>query len=185
MKKSSKRPCEPLTRDELERAALAYLDRFDSSVTNLRRVLLGHVARAAEQRGGDAAKGGEVWVDELIARYQASGLLNDTRFAATLATGLRRRGSSKQAIVHKLRARGVEEAQANEALLGVDADTGVDAELEAARAFARRRRLGVFRPEQDRRASYRRDLGALARAGFGVDVARRVLGSTENDDEEG
>jgi regulatory protein len=46
---------------------------------------------------------------------------------------------------------------------------------ETARAYAKRRRLGIHR-RPDTRALHRdRDLGALARAGFSYDLARRVV----------
>jgi regulatory protein len=55
------------------------------------------------------------------------------------------------------------------ALEGEDGD-----EAAAARALARRRRLGPYRPGE--RAPYRdKDLAALARAGFRYDVARAVV----------
>jgi regulatory protein len=173
----------PLTREELDAAALRYLDRFDSSAKNLRRVLLGYVTRAERERGPDAAPEGRGWVEELLVRYQSSGVLDDARFAGTMASGLRRKGSSRRAIVHKLRARGVGEEVATSALSNVDAEAPGDAELDAARAFVRRRRIGGFRPEAERAENRRRDLGALARAGFGMDVARRALGSADDEDE--
>ncbi|MBK8999290.1 MAG: RecX family transcriptional regulator [Myxococcales bacterium] len=168
----------PLTREELDAAALRYLDRFDSSAKNLRRVLLGYVKRVSAERGPDAAARGGEWVDELLARYQQSGLVDDARFAGAIASGLRRRGSSGRAIVQKLRARGVRDDVASEALAGVDSEGSHAAELAAAQAFVRRRRIGAFRPEAERAASFRKDLGALARAGFSMDIARRALGST-------
>ncbi len=171
----------PLSREELEAAALRYLDRFDSSRANLARVLMGYVRKAAKTRD---ASGGAALVDELVARYVASGLVHDGRFAGTLAAGLRRRGASRQAIVRKLRARGVSDEVAREALGSVDADAGDDPELAAARAFAKRRRLGAHRPEAERAPNRRRDLGALARAGFSLDVARRALGEGDDDDAE-
>ncbi len=174
----------PLTRDELDAAALKYLDRFDTSAKNLRRVLLGYVKRVSEERGAEAASEGRAWVDELLTRYQASGLVDDARFAGAMASGLRRRGSSSRAIVQKLRLRGVRDDVATEALAGVDSEGGRDAELAAAQAFVRRRRIGGFRPEAERATHHRKDLGALARAGFSMDVARRALGSAGNDEED-
>ena len=40
-----------------------------------------------------------------------------------------------------------------------------------------RRRLGPFRAAPERQERRERDLAALARAGFGYDVARRVIGA--------
>jgi len=173
----------PLSREEIEAAALRYLNRFDTSSANLKRVLLGYVKRVAEERGADAAAEGESLVEQVLSRYRESGLVNDERFAGGVAAGLRRKGSSSRAIVDKLRSRGIPDEIAKSALDEVDTESDGDPELDAARALARRRRLGAHRPEADRAKNRRRDLGALARAGFGLDVARRALGESGDDDE--
>lgn len=175
----------PVTPEELDGKALRYLDRFDSSAKNLRRVLVTYVKRAAAERGADAVADTTTEIEALLARYQSSGLLDDARFAGTMAAGLRRRGASRRAIVQKLRTRGVDGDVASQALGEIDAEGNVDAELEAARAFVRRRRIGPHRPEAERAANRRKDLGALARAGFGMDVARVALGSTGTDEDDG
>jgi regulatory protein len=172
----------PLTREELEKKALQYLNRFDTSRANLRRVLLGYVKRAAETRGDEAAATGPALVEALLSRYEESGLVDDARFAGGMALGMRRRGSSRRAIVQKLASRGISREVADAAVAELDADAAGNAELEAARAFVKRRRLGPFRPEGEREARRQKDLGAMARAGFSLDVARRALGSTGDDD---
>lgn len=58
------------------------------------------------------------------------------------------------------------------ALETVDEPTG---ELAAACALVRRRRLGPYRPAGTRAAHRQKDLAALARAGFSLDMARKVL----------
>lgn len=174
-RRSKKKAVALPTRDNLDRAALRYLERFDSSAANLRRVLRGHVTRAARAHAGLDVAAAERLVEELVDRYQASGLIDDARYAESLARGLRARGASRQGIRHKLRARGVS-AEAIDAALAAAGRDSDDAELDAARAFVRRRRLGPHRPEQQRAERYRRDLAALARAGFSFDVARRALG---------
>jgi regulatory protein len=45
--------------------------------------------------------------------------------------------------------------------------------------LARRRRLGPYRPEADREARREKDLAALARAGFGYDIARTVIEASD------
>jgi regulatory protein len=173
----------PVTAEELDGKALRYLDRFDSSAKNLRRVLATYVRRAAAERGAAAVTDSTAQIEALLTRYQASGLLDDARFAGALAAGLRRRGASSRAVVQKLRFRGVDTEIATQALKGLDAEAGVDAELQAARAFVRRRRIGPHRPEAERAQKRHKDLGALARAGFSMDVARRALGGTGNEDD--
>ena len=54
-------------------------------------------------------------------------------------------------------------------------DEAGGSELAAACALVRRRRLGPYRAEGARAEWRQKDLATLARAGFGLDLARRVL----------
>ena len=47
--------------------------------------------------------------------------------------------------------------------------------------MARRRRLGPFRLEKDRKDKRLRDLAAMARAGFAFDVAKKVIDAASPD----
>lgn len=179
------KPARLVTPDYLDRAALHYLERYASSSANLRRVLLSKVRRSAQQHGTDPAEGNR-WVDSLIERYQRSGLLNDALYAEAKATGLQRRGGSTRRIRQTLMAKGVDEAHVEAALgelEGMDVGT---ADLTAALAYARRRRLGPFRTDrggtgEERKARRDKDVAALARAGFDLDTARRVIDADDAD----
>ncbi|HEY3237408.1 MAG TPA: RecX family transcriptional regulator [Polyangiaceae bacterium] len=153
----------------LERLALGYLDRFDSSVENLRRVLVRHVNRARER--GEAADGAEQAIESLLSRYQENGLLDDARCAANWTTNLRARGNSAALIAQKLQRKGFSPEVIQAALLG-----GEHSELDAARALVRRRRLGCYRPAEERARHREKDLTVLARAGFELDTATAALG---------
>jgi len=163
----------------LDRAALHYLERFASSSANLRRLLMRRVLASAQEHGTDPEEGRE-WIEALIERYQRQGLLNDALYAEMKASGLQRRGGSTRTIRQKLMAKGLDGTQVDEALAGLEgAETG-EADLAAAIAYARRRRLGGFRPDRDgtgddRRARRDKDIAAMARAGFDLDTARRVI----------
>lgn len=189
-RRKKKDPAQAITPGALEAAALSYLNRFDTSEKNLRHVLLRAVSRAerALERGDEsidarAIAAAREHVDALLVRYRASGLIDDARYAGTMAQSLRRRGTSARAIQHKLRARGVGGDDISAALSESDRDSD-DAELEAARALVRRRRLGPHRPEAERAARREKDLGALARAGFSMAVACRALETSAVDDVE-
>jgi regulatory protein len=162
----------PLEPTDLEALALSYLNRFDCSVQKLRT----HLRQVVRRRGGDQALL-ESHLEVLLARYQASGLLNDERFAGNLAERLQGRGGSRRAVVQKLRQRGIPGSVAEASVAASPA-----AELEAARAFVRRRRLGPFRPEAERLEHRRKDLAALARTGFDHETAVRALGYGRDDD---
>lgn len=160
------------TKKHLENAALHYLERFASSAAHLRRVLMRRVERSARVHGTDRAEGAAL-VADIVARFERSGLLDDRVYAEGRAAALFRRGTAPRAIRATLRAKGVA-GEAIEAALGA-LGAGADAELAAATALARRRRLGPYRPAEARAGRRDRDLAALARAGFGYDVARRVI----------
>lgn len=157
----------------LEQAALRYLNRYDASVEQLRRVLFRYVARSAQ---GDERARAEQDVRALLERYQASRLLDDARYAEALARGLRARGSSARGIVQKLRARGVAPELAAEALerLTTKRGEGEDPELVAARAYARKRRLST-RYDLSQPSERQKALAALARKGFSFSIAQQAL----------
>lgn len=160
----------------LENAALHYLERFATSSANLKRVLMRKVARSAHAHGSDPAEG-EQLVEQLIARYLQAGLLDDATYAAQKASSLRRRGTSRYGIRGKLAIKGVDGDLIDATLERLDEETGAG-DLIAACALVRRRRLGPYRPEEARAVHRQKDLATLARAGFGLDVARRVLAAT-------
>jgi regulatory protein len=166
------RPKGPLEPAALEALALRYLNRFDCSVQKLRT----HLREAIRRRGGDREVLESV-LEKLLERYQASGMLNDERFAGNLAERLTSRGGSRRAIVQKLRQRGISSGVADATVSRSPA-----VELAAARAFVRRRRLGPYRPEAERQEKRQRDLAALARQGFDHETAIRALGHGSDDD---
>lgn len=173
------KPPKRITTAYLENVALFYLERFASSAENLRRVLLRRVERSARFHGDDAAAGAAL-VDELITRYRRCGLLDDQRFAESRSRSLHRRGASLRAIRQTLAARGLAPETIEQALDGLR-DDHADPDLAAAQAYARRRRIGPYRPSETREAQRDRDMAALGRAGFSWDIARRVVDGDGDD----
>lgn len=163
----------PVTQESLDKAALAYLERYASSGANLRGVLMRSVERAARAGIGDRAAGA-LLVDSVVERYRARGLLDDRLYAEGRVRTLHRQGRSRARIAAALAAKGVAREEIDRTLAAFAAETP-EADLAAALAFARRRRLGPYRAV-DRRASLRqKDLAALSRAGFSFEVARRIV----------
>ncbi|MCR9071716.1 MAG: RecX family transcriptional regulator [Alphaproteobacteria bacterium] len=170
----------PLSKAYLERAALHYLERYASSIEGLRRVLMRRVDKAAREDRGDPTEA-TPWVEEIVARFAAAGLVDDRSFAEGRAASLRRRGESARRIALKLREKGVDGDLIGAVLQEQDGPDGEAAELAAACRFARRRRLGPLRDPAERADRRDRDMAALARAGFSLDVARRVLDLEDSD----
>ena len=153
--------------DLLEAWALHYLGRYSSSAENLRRVL----TRRVRRRSPEAVPTAAPLIEALVARYRASGLLDDAAYASARVGSLHRRGESIRAMRARLAAKGVPAPDVADAMAGLRT-TVPDPDLAAACVFARRRRLGPFRRAA---ADHARELGAFARAGFSRRVAEAVL----------
>lgn len=171
-----KRPA-PATPEALNKAALAYLNRYATSRANLRRVLLGRVERAARAHGSDREAGAEA-VEQILNRLAEAGLLDDGAYAAGQARRYLRAGASAHYIRAKLAAKGLGSALIEQAITALR-DELPEPELSAALTFARRKRLGPYRPEPERAARRERDLAALDRRGFDLEVARKIIDAAE------
>ncbi len=173
------------TEARLREAALAHLARFAATEAGLRRVLQRRVdrwARRAEAESLDAAAAGPARaLAATVARHMAAtGVVDDAAFAEARARRLARGGRSRRAIAAHLAAKGVGREAAAAALPEAAASGRREVELDAALVHCRRRRTGPFAsaaaagepmpPEARQKA-----LAALARAGFGRDVAEAAL----------
>lgn len=167
--------------DSLERTALFYLERYASSGENLRRVLHRRVMRAERQGPVDREAAARA-IDAVIAKLQRAAILDDARYAAGRAATLFRQGKSLGRIAATLASAGVAREVTEAALDALEADHP-EADLAAASAYARRRRLGPWRPAAAREAHRRKDMAALARRGFSLAIARAVIGGEDEAEE--
>jgi len=173
-------PPGPVDRAALSKVALGYLNRRDASQSKLQAHLERWVARSYSSEQVLAAR---PLIQELLERYQASGLVDDARLAENAVKSLRARGKSARAISYKLSTQGLG-AVSIDAALSADRRENGESELSAAKALVRKRKLGVFRPEAERAEKQRKDMAVLARAGFDFDTCRRALGSGDGADDE-
>ncbi len=188
----------PLTAERIRNIAEHYVGQRESSAQMLKAVLERRLARrlrgldpeaAAEERAAALPL-----IEAEVARLEAAGIIQDARFAGMKARAALASGRGARRILRDLGQKGVEEDTARQALLGAAREVVGDhdalgeasevlreAEREAAESFARKKRLGPYRrdplpePWAERSKVWRREAGAMARAGFGVDVIRRVL----------
>lgn len=168
----------PVSQHYLENAATYYLGRYASSAENLARVLErkvrrrneGHTAPSAEQEG---------WIEATVAKCVRLGLVNDTEYALTRTFSLHRSGKSERVIRGTLKQKGVGEDDINAALDALREEKGDSLELEAAIAYARRRRFGPYRTSKPDEDKMRRELASFARAGFGYQLARKIIEASD------
>ncbi len=172
-----KRPARPITARYLQNAATFYVERYPSTAEGLRRVLSRRV-RKAELAEAPIMDNVKQAIDAIVAKFVDAGVIDDKAFAQTKARALHRRGTSSKLTRQKLRLAGIDGDTLDQAMAGLDEELDTDPrqrEWKAAVALARRRRLGPYRPEKDRKDARTRDLAAMARAGFDYDLARKVI----------
>lgn len=145
-----------ITPAALEKSALFRLERAALSEKQLRDGLRRKCARQGRVVDDDV----RAWIDDIVAKMKRLGFIDDARTAEARARSLTAAGASKRGALLKLKQKGIDAALAAAAL-------GDHDELEAARAYVRRRRLD----EKDRQKA----LAALARRGFSFDVAKKAL----------
>jgi regulatory protein len=188
----------PLTPERIRNIAEHYVGQRESSAAMLREVLERRLRRHLRSLDPEAGAEEEARVRPLIEaevrRLEEAGLVQDARYAEMKARAGFASGRGMRRILRDLGQKGVEGETAKGAILDaarefVDApDEAEDpgevlraAEMEAAETFARKKRFGPYRSEPlpedsgGRAKIWRREAGAMARAGFGVDTIRRVL----------
>ncbi len=156
----------------LENASQHYLKRYAATVSQLKRVLLRRVDRSLRVHGGDRAEA-LGWIDALVEKLLRGGLINDAAYAGTKAHALRASGRSTRVIAQKLRMKGVSQELVQKTVAEATAELS---EEDAARIWARKKRLGPFRRDPSTREENRqRDLASLARAGFAFGIAKKII----------
>ena len=153
----------------LKARAIALLSRRDYARTELRAKLLG------DRTDADSAKVASAEVDALLDELAALGYLSEARFAQGMVR--QKSGSySKRAIGASLKARGVDDAAATEALAGV----GID-DVDAMVALWRRR-FGTP-PGNDKEKA--RQVRFLASRGFSLSAIFKLLRNPPAEDAPG
>lgn len=163
----------------LENAALHYLKRYASTAAQLKRVLTRKIDRSLRVHGGERTEALQ-WLDALVEKLVRNSLLNDQAFAHSRAESLRAGGRSTRVIAQKLRQKGVAADLVAQKTREVAQTLS---EEDAARIWARKKRLGPFaRDAAARKERRQKDLAALARAGFSFTVARQVIDGEQTSD---
>lgn len=153
----------PLDAAALDRLALRYVERFATT----RGRLSAYLTRKIRERGWD---GDPVDTMAVAERMAALGYVDDRAFAEARGAALTRRGIGARRVTADWRVAGIGEEDA-----GALAPAIKERAVDAAMAFARRKRIGPFGNGEPDRDLQRRQLAAMLRAGHGMDLARRIV----------
>ena len=185
--RAQRKPAKPkkVTAAYLERAALHYLGRFNSSERNLANVLERKVRRRNENNA-PANDEQKAWISDVVAKCVRFDYVDDTRYAAQRAEILLRRGKPVRMIKQDLMHKGVSAEISANALAELQGDEPDAADRKAAAAYIKRRRFGTFRrvinTDSDQLAEKRKkELASMARAGFGYNLANEMLDTGVDD----
>ena len=147
----------------MERLALRYVERFATT----RGKLADYLRRKVRERGWEGAPADPAALAE---RMAALGYVDDLAFAQAKAAALGRRGLGARRVSGALmQARVADEERA------AVAPQVAERAIEAALAFARRKRLGPWAVREVDRAGREKQLSAMLRAGHPLDLSRRIL----------
>jgi regulatory protein len=155
-----------ISQQNLYDAALRYLQRYASSAENLRRVLERRVKRWEIRTKQKAPEETPAWIEASVEKCRTHGYVNDDSFAEQKIVSLRRQGRSRNYILRALQVKGI-----NPETSGKFLNNDTEAELDAARRYVERRRLGKNTDPEARQ----KNLAKLVRAGFSLSVAKAAL----------
>ena len=164
----------------LRNSGLFYLQRFTASSGHFKTVMTRKIKKSCYHHKEQNFDECVALLDKITTEFIDQGYIDDSGYLRGMVTSLRRSGKSKKAIMAKLMQKQVSAEDIEAALQKYDEENyeailspDYDAEFEAAKQFARKKRLGPY----DEREKYddQKALAMFARNGFGFDTAKRVL----------
>lgn len=171
----SDRSRKPLNAAKLDELALAYVARFATSRAKLTRYLSRKVRESDWSDESDAMAACEAVAD----RMERLHFLDDRQYAAMRAGAMTRRGLGVRRVKAQLSIDGIAPEDSGEAVA-----EAAGRALASAVGFARRRRFGPFAVRTaDDPKERARQVAAFARAGHGLELARRILAVRPGDED--
>lgn len=194
-KKSYKRPerKEPkppkkITATYLHNSGLYYLERFAASSAHFKTVMMRKVRKSCMHHTEQSYEDCEILVDELVARFIKTELLNDDVYVSGNVKSMRRRGLSERKIIAKLQSKGVKAETTRDALAEFYERHNINpqhSEFMSALKYARKKRLGTFYDpalKGDMTPELKdKHMARLARQGFAYDVCRKLFEIDQDD----
>ena len=156
----------------LKDLAYSYLEKYSPSKQQLKVYLLKKYL--TKIKGTNSKKEVSSIIDEIILGLEKNRVLNDQLFSDSKARMFLKRGYSINKINQSLRNKGIENKFIKQSIDKIKEDN-IEPDFNSALKLCKRRRIGPLRPEDNRELFYKKDMGILARNGFGFDLSKRVL----------
>ena len=170
MTRVPRRPVPPLDQSALERLAIRYVERFATT----RGRLTDYLRRKIRERGWDGDPADPAAIADRMAEL---GYIDDRGWGEAKATSMARRGLGARRVAGALRQAGIVGEDAEAIRPGMEQRA-----LDAAIAFARRRRIGPFADAPADRPTREKHIAAMLRGGHSATLARAITGMAPGDD---
>lgn len=158
-----------LTEKRLYNITLFYLSKYEASSEKVRQMLNRRLMKM-RLKGEDIPDSVTDWIEQVIQKMVSAGYINDQRYAENQMRILSAQGKSNRFIVGKLQQAGIVSETVADLL-----NQSEESESERARHFAKKKKIGPFRPAAQRLEYRQKDMATLARAGFSYDIVCEVL----------
>lgn len=168
----AKKPVPPLDGPGLERLALRYVERF--ATTRVR--LTDYLNRKVRTRGFDGVPPDTAAIAQ---RLVDAGYVDDRAFGEARAAAMARRGLGARRVAGALHHAGIGQDDMETIKPAI-----VQRTLDAALAYARKRRIGPFASTAADPVLRQKHLAAMIRAGHGFALARHIVTMQPGDDED-
>jgi regulatory protein len=169
---SNNKDFEDLTTN-LKDLAFAYLEKYSPSKQQLKIYLLKKYL--TKIKGTKSKREVSEIIDEILENLEKNKILNDELYSDSKARMFLRRGYSLNKINQSLRNKGIGNEHIKNSIDKIKEDK-IEPDFVSAIKLCKKRRIGALRPGSNRELFYKKDMGILARSGFGFELSKRVLG---------
>ena len=161
-----------VTIDEMSNFALNYVEKFAPSKQQLKTYLLKKylTSKTPNIKKSDISD----LIDIVLEDLEKSKFINDKFYSDSKAKSLIRRGSSINKIRNYLFRKGVGEKYIKNTIEKIN-EKNEDQDFFSAIKICKNKRIGPSRQEDNRPLFYKKDMGILARSGFGYDISKKIL----------
>ncbi len=171
--KTKKRPPKIPTKARLKNIALYYLERYETSIDNLKNVLKRRIDKYTLFDKEYNKTTAYSWVDEIVEECKNKNFVSDERFSEYKINSYLRAGKTKRYIEQKLKQKGIDEQIISQLFNDIEYN-----EFDIAFKFAQKKKIGPFRESEEKRIEFKqKDLASLVRAGFSFDIAKDIIES--------
>ena len=152
----------------LKKYSLNYLSKYNTSKSNLERVLRNKIKRMNLEKKEKYILYNSII--PIINELESKKLINDNDYAESKIHNLSLQGKSKYFIINYLIQKGIKKDLINEELDNYES-TNPDWEIKSAKIFARKKKLEIKKNN-----NLENDLAKMARAGFDYNISKKTLG---------